>query len=180
MRFERLILVAVVAVGVAGCSKAQARTPAPAPALDPPASPSKLVIPVGIPEPPPEEPATPPPVETPPPPVSPPITAGRGAPPPTTEPPPDPDPQVLRTRQNTRELENLTRLRLGSANRDLGQVTRHTLDAEARASYDDVTRFIRSAEAALRAKNYSLAQQLADKAALLANLLVKGGVPTAA
>lgn len=182
MRCARLTLVVLLAAGLAGCAKTQARTPAPLPDLDPPSTPSKLVIPVPIPEPTPAEPPAPPPETTTPPPETRPARAGgRGAPPPVTEPPPPvQDPQVLRTNANIRELENQTRLQLGSAARDLSRVSRPRLSAEGRASYDDVQRFIRSAEAALKVRNYVLARQLADKAALLASLLVKGGAPSAA
>jgi hypothetical protein len=182
MRSDRLLLVTILAAALAGCGKAQARTPAPMPDLNPPSSPSKLVIPVAVTEPTPVEPPVSTPETTPPPPETRPArSGGRGTPPPPTEtPPPVQDPQVLRTNANIQELENQTRLQLGSAARDLSRVSRSTLGAEARASYDDVQRFIRSAEAALKVKNYVLARQLADKAALLASLLVKGGVPTAA
>lgn len=175
----RLALLGLLAAVAAGCGKVEARAPGPAPALLPPAPPSKLVIPSQIPEPAPpvvdpvSDPVAPP-TATPPP-------ARANRPPPGTPPaPPAQDPQVLRTNSNVVELERLTRASLGRAQRDLGAVRRNELGTDARTQYDEVRRFIRSSEEALKVRNYIFAKQLADKAALLASLLVKGGAPSVA
>jgi hypothetical protein len=177
----RLLVVGALAAGVAGCNKVQARTPPPAPGLDPPTAPIKLVVPSPLPD-----PVPPPPADAP---AEPPEPAGRLSDPPpppnrATRPPTPPaaqtpDPQVLRTTANVAELELITRQRLNSATRDLGAVRRAELGADGQTHFDAVRNFIRAAEAALNVKNYVLARQLADKAALLAGLLVRGRPPTA-
>jgi hypothetical protein len=175
----RLVLLGLLAAVAAGCGKVEARAPGPAPALLPPTPPSKLVIPSQIPEP--SPPAADPVSDPVAPPTSTPQPNRANRPPPGTSPaPPAQDPQVLRTNSNVAELERLTRASLGRAQRDIGAVRRTELGTDAKTQYDEVQRFIRSSEEALKLKNYIFAQQLADKAARLASLLVKGGAPSVA
>jgi hypothetical protein len=176
----RLALVGLMGLGLAGCTRLQARTPAPSPALEMPPPPGKLVVPSPIPEPapPPERPAAADDVETPPAGGAPPPRPNRPPPPQPQTPPPASDPQVLRTTTDVAALEHQTVVSLGSAKRDLDRVPVGQLSPDVRAQYNDVRRFIRSAEEALKVRNYVLARQLADKAAVLAAALVKGGAPT--
>jgi len=176
--FARLALLGAIAATAGACSKVQARTPGPGPALDPPPAPAPLIVPSRLPDPTPVEqpPATQVELADPPGRTDPPARPPRTAPPP---PPPPADPQVLRTGGNPADMERLTRIQLQVAQRNIGAVKRGELSADGKNQYDEVLRFIRSAEEALKVKNYILARQLADKAALLASLLVKGGFATA-
>lgn len=170
----RLTVLGVLVAVAAGCGKVQASTPGPAPALEPPAPPSKLVIPSQIPDP--EPPVTDP--------VTPPTTPAparpTNRPPPSTPPAPAQSPLVLRTNSNVAELERQTRSSLARAQRDLGAVKREELGPDGKTQYDEVRRFIRSSEEALKVKNYIFAKQLADKAALLARLLIRATATTGA
>lgn len=171
----RLALLGVLVAVAAGCGKVQAQVPGPAPALAPPAPPSRLVIPSQIPDPAPVvvDPETPT--------VTPPPARATNRPPAGTPPaPPASDPLVLRTNSNVAELERQTRTSLSRAQRDLGAMKREELGADGRTQYDEVRRFIRSSEEALKVKNYVFAKQLADKAALLASMLIKGGASSVA
>jgi hypothetical protein len=61
---------------------------------------------------------------------------------------------------------------------DLGRIDYKRLNQDARAQFDQAKRFLEQAEGALKVKNFVYAEQLADKAASLAALLVKGFIPT--
>jgi hypothetical protein len=93
--------------------------------------------------------------------------------PPTATTPPDPTP-VLQTTPNTAELEKRILQKLDAARRDLDKLNPVTLSKDARAQYDWARQLARQADEALKVRNYNYADQLADKAARLASLLVKG------
>ncbi len=164
---------------VSACGKVQASTPAPMPALAIPEPPERQIVPLPIPEPPPEP--SPTPLATPParPPAPTPVTrpAERQAPPPASTPVPEPTPSptalVLQTTPNVGELEKTAQAQLAAAKRDLEKVTYKTLSADARLQYDTARQYIGQAEDALKIKNFVFAGQLAEKAAVLASLLVK-------
>jgi len=175
-------LVLLSALAAAGCTKLHARTIGPA--LETPAPPPRVVpsakepiegqpivaAPVGEvqqptpaaikgPEPAPQ-PAPAPAAPAP----APPVAAERPAPAP--EPPP-----TLQTTANPSAVEQRTRAALANATRDLGRINARSLGPDARAQYDIARRYVAQANAALDAKNFEFAQQLADKAATLAALL---------
>ena len=79
----------------------------------------------------------------------------------------------LQTTAKVAELEQKIRALLTGATRDLEKIDVRTLDADRRGQFDQAKRFAEQAEAALKVKNLAFAEQLADKAATLANLLVK-------
>lgn len=60
-----------------------------------------------------------------------------------------------------------------SARHDLDKINYKALGADAKVQYDAANQYINQAEDALKLKNYVFASQLADKAAVLASLLVK-------
>ncbi len=177
----RLVLVLLAAVSVAGCFKAQAKTPAPPAALLTPAPPDRVIVPVPIPEP--VETAAPVPA------TAGPATAPRTQParttperpapatPPAVAPPsvvteaPTPPPVLLQTTSNPAEVEQRARDLIAAANRDLAQINLSLLSANARAQYESARGFVRQAESALNVKNVVLARELADKAASLASQL---------
>jgi hypothetical protein len=170
-----LALAAVFGTAVAGCGRAQAKTPGPAPALVMPEPPSRLVIPVTIepPAPPPEPPdrSATTPVRTP---------SARPTPTPSPQPAATPPPAteivkppVLQTSGSLAELEARARERLDRAKKDIARVSRTALGTDARDQFDTAQQFIRMAEDAITAKNFFHAAYCADKAATLAGLLVK-------
>jgi len=79
----------------------------------------------------------------------------------------------LQTTAKVDELEQKVRTLLSRATRDLDRIDVRTLSAERRAQHDEARRFAQQAEAALKVKNLAFAEQLADKAATLADLLAK-------
>ena len=178
------LLLALIA-SAAACGKLQAKAPTPMPALDMPAPPGRLIIPTVLPEPPPEPAPTPPAS----PPSRPPSAtttrpAERPAPPtPTPTPEPSPTPTaapVLQTTPDVSGLEQKAQAQLDRAKIDLQKVSYKNLNADARLQYDTAWQYIGQAQDALKMKNYVFANQLAEKAAVLANLLVKsqGGTIT--
>ena len=179
--FAKLGVVVLSIATIAGCATAQARSTPESPALVPPAPPGRLVIPSPLPAPVAiEMPPAPPVALSDPPPDTPPNRTSRTTPPPPTTPERQTsEPPVLRTAANVMELTRQTRQKLNSAQRDLAAVRRQELGADGQAQFDEVERLIRAANELLDLKNYTLAQQLSEKAALLASVLVKGGRPTA-
>jgi hypothetical protein len=177
MRARNFGLALLVGVSATACSKGvSARMPSASPvsslALDIPAPPARTVVPtiVEVPEPPP--PPTPParPREAPAPrpasPAQPSTTAA--ATPATTEPAP-----VLQTSANVALIEQRTTQVLGLAQKDLDRLQPASLSANARAQLEQARGFIKMAQDALKIKNYMYAEQLANKAAAVAALLVK-------
>jgi outer membrane biosynthesis protein TonB len=168
-----LILAGLSAAALPACSKARAQTPAPPPALNVPDAPGRMNIPVNPdPVPPPE----PPPVQSTDKPVTaPPVTKPRPTPapaaPPPAQPAPDPPPAPVRLAQS--EFEGKARERLSVAVREIAKVKKEALQGAAREQYDSAERFIRMTKSALSVKNFVYAFYCADKAATLAELLVK-------
>ena len=179
----RLVLAMALFAGVAACSKVQAHTPDASPPLATPDPPLRVVMPPPPFEEPPATPPDAPPASTQParraePPTTRPVSGTTTAPPPATVPPPAPEPTPLQTTPNAANQEKQIVARLDAARRDLGKVDARTLSPDARAQYDWALQLAKNADAALKAKNYNYAEQLADKAARLASLLLKRA-PTA-
>ena len=80
---------------------------------------------------------------------------------------------MLETTTNVGALEQRASWLLGEAERNLKGVNRAQLVPQERAQFDGAMGFIRSARRALQNRNFSYAEQLADKAAKLARALVK-------
>ena len=171
-----LILGVLCTAALPACTKARAQTPAPPPALNVPDAPARMNIPVNAdpvppPEPPPvaasDKPVTGPPAAT--------TTKPRPTPTPTPAVPvqtpvPDPPAPVRLAQSNS---EDRARARLAEAMRDIGKVKKDALPRAAQQQYDSAERFIRAAKSALSVKNFVYAFYCADKAATLAELLVK-------
>ena len=186
----------LVAAGLAGCSKAQAKVAPDQPALDVPAPPPRNVE-ATEPEPLPPAPLAPvgpggpggddtaarpaPARPRQAPPVSPRADPARPEParadaPPLVEPPrpaddtKGPPPSPLQTTPAGREaqVERGIRDTLASAAANLNRVDYRSLNADARTQYDQAKRFISQAQDALREKNLVFANNLADKANILA------------
>jgi len=183
MRAVRIAMMLLAIATVAGCIKARAQKPdPPTQALVTPEPPPRVIIPAVLPE-----PVEPPPVPAPPAPTPnrPPATSSRppdrpaaaAAPPPTTpaEPAPAPAGVVLQTRETSApgELERQTRLQINTAKQNLEKINSKQLNANAKAQFDMAGGLIRQAEAALTSKNFLVARDLADKAAVLAKELAR-------
>ena len=185
---RRALLLAMLLAGCAsGCMRAQARTtPTPkAPPLDMPAPPPRVVEPndasASQPVPLVEEPArnTPPrslqavpaqpkaePAKPDPPKVGPSVEALKPA---EESPKVQPPPTLQTTPAGTEgQVERKIRGLLAHASNDLNRIDYRALNADARTQYDTARRFVSQAEEALRAKNLMFADNLADKAAVLA------------
>jgi outer membrane biosynthesis protein TonB len=165
----------------AACAKTPVRAPVAPPALAVPTPDARLVLPAPPVEAPPEPPPPPDPAPvaaTPPRPretnTRPPQTAtppSQQTAPPQNEAPP---PQVLQTTANVSGLQKRAEDLVAAAERDLGKVRSGELGRDARVQFDNAWRFVWQAKQALKAKNYVWAFELADKAATLATLLVRG------
>jgi outer membrane biosynthesis protein TonB len=165
------------------CMTTRAATRVERPALDVPPPPPRVVEATPVPEPLPE------PVEIPPTPVTPaPTTKPRATPrdtsretvkpevKPETPPPPEPTPAqpapstapapLLRTPAtvDTAGAERLIRETLKRARDGLGSVNLTRLSGERKKAYNEANDFIERAEAAMKASNFELAKDLADKA----------------
>ena len=171
----------LLAASAAGCVGLQARGPAASPALNTPPAPAPIVLPAIVDtEPPPApEPApiTSPTVtkDPPAPPARPPRPAAPATPPPATPPPVEPTapPPTLQTAPDANAAETRTTSTLTTAEQNLDRVVYQRLGADARAQFDNARGLIRMARTYLKLKNYMYAEQLADKAAAVANLLIK-------
>jgi hypothetical protein len=173
------LLIGLALSGVAACGKVQASTPAPPMALNVPAAPAIVVVPVTLVDP--EPPPAPPPA---PPAATPPATqrpANTAAARPADKPDPPPaspaaahDTPVLQTTTDAPSTAERTRELLTEAQNNLSRVRQQDLGVQAREQYATVLGYIRTAQQALQLKNYLYAQQLATKAATLARELVKG------
>jgi len=149
------------------------------PTLDMPSPPKRLIIPTVLPEPAPE-PTPPASSQTPvrsssaPPATRPAERQAQPQPATTPEPTPTPTPPpVLQTTPDVTGLEQKARTQISNALRDLDKITYKNLNADARLQYDTARQYVGQAEDALKMKNYVFANQLAEKAAVLAGLLVK-------
>ena len=177
---SRLAMVVFAALGFAACHRVEAKLPPPAappPPLVVPEPPPRSVIPVTLE---PEEVIEPPaPVASTP--ANNPSRSNRNvekpaAPPPATPPPAADPPPPVQTTSDVVRLEAHAKQELLKANADIDKVQYATLSTSGRAQYDEVLRYIREAERQIGLKNYVFADELAKKAALLASLLVKGGL----
>ena len=180
------VLLFVAGVGLAGCTKAQAKVAPDQPPLDVPAPPPRNVEATEVEPPLPstpvsEEPATrpapvgprPAPAAQRPEPARPeparadvqPVEAPKPADE-TKGPPPGPlqTTPVAREAQVERNIQDL----LTRATANLNRVDYRNLNADARTQYDQAKRFISQAQEALREKNLVFATNLADKANTLA------------
>jgi hypothetical protein len=178
VRSLHLLLLVSLVVSGAACTRTQARTPPPVVMLVPP-PPPPVVIPVSLPEQPEPEPEPEPPAAAPtaparPRPEAPARPVERPSPPTTTAATPDTPTVVLETTANTGALERRTSWLISQAEKDLERVNRSQLAAQARAQFDRAMSFVRNARGAMQRRNFSYAEQLATKAALLARELVKG------
>ena len=165
----------LLAVGAAACGKVEAKAPPPMPMLDMPTPPGRLIVPATIPDPTPDPtPAvTPLPVRpTPSPPSARPERPASPTPTPSPEASPTPG-MVLQTTGNAQELVQRTESQLTAAEHDLDRVNYKNLNPDARLQYDTARQYIGQARNAIRLKNYVFASQLAEKASVLAGLLVK-------
>ena len=179
MRLAPLAVVAVLVVGGAGCAT-RAAAPAPEPELPemaPPPAPPRLVAiytepagPVLVEAAPPAEPTSPdrpqpkPPAPAPSP-ERPAPEEPRAAPPPALTLTPAPGVEA--------KTEASIRVLLARASSDLEKVNTSALSADGRTQFDAARRFVQQAEEALKARNLVYAGKLADKAAVMAAVLVR-------
>jgi len=182
-------LVVLSASASAACAGRHVRTQPQGPPLDVPPPPSLVGVPVeSEPEPAKVQPSPAPAVARParrPQRATPPkpLPTRKADTPDKTEPPPAipakpaaeaaPPAPSLQTTAKVDELEQKIRALLTRATRDLDKIPVRTLSADRRTQYDEARRFAEQAEAALKVKNLAFAEQLADKAATLADLLAK-------
>jgi len=181
----RSIAVLLLALSVAACSRAHAKTSPQTPALDVPLLPEHDVEPTETdapePVPLPQEPArNTPPRLRPAPPREPPRAEPPRTEPPKPESPPTPadvKPEEtprpaapLQTMPTTAEgdAERAIRSTLQRASTDLSRVDYRVLNSDARNQYDTAKRIIRQAEDNIRSRNLVFAKTLADKASQLA------------
>jgi hypothetical protein len=189
MQGRALLAVSLTAALAAGCARAQARTVPELPPLDVPPAPARVIAPLES-EPLPtaaiavdETPAMPRARPT-----RPARTESRAGDANRLEPPkPAETPaEAPRTTETTGEdaplltvqpgrngaSERAIRDTLVRASTDLGRVDYGVLGTEARAQYDTAKRFIEQGHDALKGKNFVFAENLADKAAVLAAILL--------
>lgn len=181
----RLCLVAIVAlsaVGSSACRTVRAATPVERPNLEVPPPPPRIIEPAPAAEPPPEPTTEPPPatasVNRPKPPVSHPKPDVKPdvppeTPPATTTPPPSGPPPQLRTpgMASGPEAARQVQAILDRASGMLNSVNQATLSRERRNSFQTARRFMEEAEREMRASNYVLAREYAEKAERLAKEL---------
>lgn len=171
---------AVAGLGAAGCATARASAPAPLPTLNPPDAPPRVVAEYQPDPPLPAEPVSAEAVTAPPPsaprprPTPPrPGTAVEGPQSPPAPPATAPPSLAMQNTGANAKAEQSVRALMAQAARSLERVVYSTLDADGRAQYDTARRFMQQADEALRARNVAFAGRLADKAAVLAAVLVR-------
>jgi hypothetical protein len=183
MERRAVLVVGLTAALAAGCAKAQARTEPELPPLNVPPAPARVIAPLeseplptptiavdetpARPRPRPARPARP--------------DAGRETAKPTDV-PADASPAAEHAGEGEPLLtvapglngasERAIRDTLGRASTDLSRVNYGVLGTEARTQYNTAKRFIEQGHEALRSKNFVFAENLADKAAVLAAILV--------
>jgi hypothetical protein len=162
-----LLTIVVVALTSAACKTARAETPVERPNLEVPPPPPRVIEPVVVEasiEPVVETAATP----TAPPRTRPPATAKPETP--VEAPSPPVPPTQLRTpgMPEGPEAERQIRAILNRANGMLKATNRRNLSRERQTSYDTALRFLSEGDRELRAGNYVLAKELAEKAEKLA------------
>ena len=175
-----LVAMLMMASG-AGCAKARAATEPPMPELIPPPPPPRVVerypepvptiepspVQAALTSPPPSKPAAPPATKPEPPKPEPPRVEPA---PPATNPPAltlKPAPGVAA------QTEASIRAMLDSAQKNLQRVNYPALDADGRAQFDIARGFMSQAFEALKTNNLAFAGKLADKAAQMAEVLVR-------
>lgn len=179
MRLQPLAVVLALAAGVSGCA-ARAAAPIPEPQLpelSPPPPPPRIVA-VYV------EPVELPPIEASP--AVEPVSQNRPSakpavppPPPVVEmpqgPPPPPPPALTLTPVPGSEAKTEASIRalLGRASKDLARVNSGSLTADGRTQFEAARRFVEQAEEALKVRNLVYASKLADKAAVMAAVLVR-------
>jgi hypothetical protein len=180
---NRLGALLVLSVLAAGCASTRAQTPIERPALDVPPAPPRLIDPPATPE-----VSQPAPVEDLPPPPAPAPAARPKTPqaakpesqkpeakveaPPTTEPAPAAQPPsappvpALRTpaTADTAAAERRIRDVLYRAQTGLAGIDYQRLSVQRKGAYDQAKDFIDGAEAAIKASNFELGMEMADKA----------------
>ncbi|MEZ5286253.1 MAG: hypothetical protein R2712_15880 [Vicinamibacterales bacterium] len=180
MRLHPLAVVTALALGASACA-ARAAAPVPEPELPrmvPPPAPARIVA-VYM------EPVDTPPIEmtpaaepvspTPPPPrpAAPPPAPAPEAKPGTATPTPPPALTLTPVAGSEGKTEASIRTLLARASRDLARVNTSGLSADGRTQFDVARRFVQQAEEALKARNLVYAGKLADKAAVMAAVLVR-------
>ena len=179
MRLHPLAVVAALVVGASGCAT---RVAAPVaepelPQMIPPPAPPRVVA-IYV------EPVDLAPVEAPP--AAEPVSPARpqprtAAPPPVPDldtpqgPPAPPPPALTLTPSPGSEAKTEASIRalLSRAARDLALVNSSGLSADGRTQFEAARRFVEQAEEALKARNLVYAGKLADKAAVMAAVLVR-------
>ena len=174
------LLVSMACLGATACRTTRAETPVERPNLDVPPPPPRVIEPAPV-EPPPE-PVADPPATTPALPAPKPKPSAPSAPKPeakpetpTETPPPvaAAPPTQLRTpgMPEGPEAERQIRGILNRAEGMLKKTDYRTLPRERKTSYDTAMRFLQEGDRELRAANYVLAKELAEKAEKLAKEL---------
>ena len=164
----RLAVLIVALGGSTACATLHARTKPDGPPLDTPAPPPRAIVPAEVGTQAPVAPAVRRSTQE-----APPASAPATAIAPASPPPADASTRTLQTTANSGEAEQKVRALLTNAARDLSRIDYRRLGADARSQYDFAKRFSEQAEDAMRARNFVFAEQLADKAASLAALLLK-------
>lgn len=179
MRKSKLAVLLIAALAGAACKTARAATPVERPNLEVPPPPPRIIEPVTVPEPEPEPAVEPPaasgakPKPAPPPvkpetkPDSPPEPATPPAAPPSQPPPQLRTPGMPSGAEAARQVQAI----LDRAAGMLKTVHYQGLSRERRNSYDTARRFMEEGERELKAHNYVLARELAEKAERLAKEL---------
>jgi outer membrane biosynthesis protein TonB len=181
MKYSAIVL--ALALLSAGCKTTRAQTPLERPVLDVPPAPPRVIDPAPPPELPQPEPVPELPPEKAPPPPKPrpqpretakpenakPETPADSTPPPVPQPPP---PQ-LRTPATADVATADRRIRdsLRSTESTLNTIDYKKLKPERQSAYNQAKSSMEGAEAALKAQNFELAKEMADKAEKLAKEL---------
>jgi len=171
----RALLLALAAASAGACHRTQAaRLPAPPIPLDIPPPPSRVIIPVTL------AAYEPPPAPEPPPPAPPPARPPANSKPtdkpaPSAVPPPaaDAPAAVLQATPNPNASEQKVLALLQTADRDLNRIPYNQLSPVGKDHYQRARSFVQLAFDALKIKNFNFAENLADKAVLLAAGLAK-------
>jgi hypothetical protein len=181
MRVPRIVSFVLLTATLGACAvKAQVRNEVELPLLDPPPPPPRVVVASVEPEPLPVSPAVEavPPAK---PPVRPARVEQRAEPnTPVPEPVeaaarPSPEASLTLTPTPGSEAQTVTAIRdlMGRAARDLSRVNANALNADGRSQFETARRFLQQAEEALKTRNIVFAGRLADKAAIMAAILVR-------
>lgn len=176
-----VLLVTLAVCAASACKTVRAATPVERPNLEVPPPPPRIIEPVPVPEPEPEPVVEPPAAsgakpKPSPPPVKP-ETKAEAPPEPATPPPATPPaqpPPQLRTPGMPSGVEAARQVQaiLDRAGGMLKRVNFNRLSAELKNSYQTAQRFMEEGERELKASNYVLAREMAEKAERLAKELL--------